>query len=207
MNAIEELCTQALLLDRGQVRDINDDVRSVTRQYLYTGSGVTSAEWTNSGSEFENPWFTPKRLFIGDRQGKLQSMPLSNNEEHWIHIEGAIKQLDSALTIGCAIYTEDNRLLYWSYQTDQEEGKWPRLKKGAFLLYSKLPNRLLNEGTYRVELIGGLHHRQWLFEPNTGVPSITLTIKGGLSDSALWLEKRPGILAPNIEWYGTDEVN
>jgi lipopolysaccharide transport system ATP-binding protein len=58
----------------------------------------------------------------------------------------------------------------------------------------------LNEGTYRLELIGGLHHRQWFFEPGKSAPQIILNIQGGLSDSPLWTVKRPGLFAPVLPW-------
>jgi lipopolysaccharide transport system ATP-binding protein len=54
---------------------------------------------------------------------------------------------------------------------------------------------------YRLEVIGGLHHRQWLFEPGVNAPSIYLIIQGGLSDSPVWMIKRPGILAPVMPWF------
>jgi lipopolysaccharide transport system ATP-binding protein len=59
---------------------------------------------------------------------------------------------------------------------------------------------MLNEGTYRVEFLASLHYRAWLLQPGAGSPHIILTIQGGLSDSPYWMEKRPGILAPIIEW-------
>ncbi len=68
------------------------------------------------------------------------------------------------------------------------------------LLKSRLPARLLNEGTYRLEMIAGLHCRSWLYEPNVNAPALTFTIQGGLSDSPYWMQSRPGILAPVLAW-------
>ncbi|HEX7524283.1 MAG TPA: hypothetical protein VF357_08775, partial [Candidatus Deferrimicrobium sp.] len=99
-----------------------------------------------------------------------------------------------------AIFSEDGSLLYWSYQTDRSEGEWPTLGKGAWILRSRIPPRMLNEGSYRVELIGTLHRRIWLFEPGVNAPGVYMTIWGGLSDSPYWMERRPGLFAPVIEW-------
>ena len=65
---------------------------------------------------------------------------------------------------------------------------------------SKIPKHLFNEGHYRIELIGGLHFRKWFFEPGKTAPSVSLEIRGGLSDSPYWMVKRPGTLAPIMEW-------
>lgn len=63
-----------------------------------------------------------------------------------------------------------------------------------------MPKRFLNEGSYRIELIGSLHFREWILQPGVSAPSIYLTINGGLSDSPYWTVRRPGMLAPVFEW-------
>jgi lipopolysaccharide transport system ATP-binding protein len=180
---------------------MSDDIRSATLEYLLGTEGkVDGAEWVNDGGELANPWFRPLRFRITDGRGRTLAMPASNDEEMWICIEGEIRELDPALTVGYAIYSQDGTLLYWSYQTDCPEKEWPRVERGTCSLRSRLPARLLNEGKYRMDLIGSLHYREWLFEPGVNSPSIVLTIKGGLSDSPYWMSRRPGLLAPLMKW-------
>ena len=201
MNAVERLCTRGLLLDKGQVKALSTDVRSVTREHLFGGEdNMSQAEWRNSGNEFQNPWFKPLRFYLGDKQGLPRPMPVANDEEIYVYLDGDITQLDASLTIGYAIFSEDGHLLYWSYQSDAAPEQWPQLHRGRCLLRGSIPRRFLNEGIYRVELIGGLHSRLWLFEPGVSAPSIFLTIQGGLSDSPLWMARRPGLLAPVFSW-------
>lgn len=201
LNAISQLCQAGLLLESGRLRALDVDVRSIVKQYLMGEEPTANvAEWINSGTEFQNPWFTPIRLLIADERGGRQSMPVSNNDECFVQIEGEISQLDPALTVGYAIYSEDGTLLYWSYQTDMSEKQWPKLGLGHCMLRSRLPSRLFNEGSYRVELIGSLHFRKWLMEPGISAPQVLLVIRGGLSDSPYWMAKRPGVLGPVITW-------
>lgn len=201
MGAVEQLCNRAILLNRGIVEVESNDVRVVVKQYLAgsTESKITSI-WTNGGADYANPWFVPQRFVITDAAGCPLDMPIQNDTEAWIQIEADISDLDPALTVGYALYTEDGLPLYWSYQTDTQEEKWPVLIRGRNILRSRLPQRLLNEGRYHAELIGGLHYRQWLFEPGKHAPSIQLEIRGGISDSPYFLTKRRGLLAPIIEW-------
>lgn len=201
MTAIEQLCSSVLFLERGEVKEFGTDVRSVIRRYLFgSGAEETVSAWINRGHEFSNPWFMPIHFFIADENGKPLNMPVRNDMDAWVYIEAEIKELDQALTVGYAIYSEEGVPLYWSYHTDTEENQWPVIKKGRCVLRSQIPKRLLNEGDYRLEMVGGLHFRKWLFEPGKSCPSVVLRINGGLSDSPLWMVRRPVALAPVLKW-------
>lgn len=205
MNAIEQLCTGCLVLDNGRVSRHSEDVRSVVVDYLFhLGNEPSASEWVNDGPEFANPWFRPLRIAITDSAGRNLPMPVSNDQEAWVRVEGEISELDPALTVGYAMYAEDGTLLYWSFQTDSAEETWPALKTGRCALTSRIPSRWFNEGTYRIELIGSLHFRKWLLEPGRNAPGVFLTISGGLSDSPHWMAKRPGTLAPVLPWNAVD---
>jgi len=201
MNAVEQLCSRAVLLESGHLQTESSEVRSVIKQYIgLDGASGLRSEWVNTRNEFDNPWFRPTRFFISDGAGEPRIDAVSNASPFFVQIEGDIRELDSALTIGYAIYTEGGLLLYWSYQTDVEANQWPKLHTGHCVLRGPIPFRLLNEGVYRIELIGSLHYRKWLFEPLKSAPSIYLVIQGGLSDSVYWMVKRYGVLAPVIPW-------
>ena len=201
MNAVEQLCSKALMLRTGKVYDYSSDVRGIVRRYIFGDSSEASpSAWTNPGNVGCNPYFRPLRFELVGERGEPLHNPLRNDEPAWVRIEAEIESTDPALTMGYAIYSESGETVYWSYQTDSADNDWPRLERGRVVLQSRLPKRLFNEGNYRVELIGGLHHRAWLFEPGTTPVSVYMTIQGGLSDSPYWMQKRPGLLAPVIKW-------
>ena len=206
MNAVDYLCSKCIFLEEGTIIRYDSDVQSIISDYLFgTDLNENGSIWTNSGSEFKNPWFMPYKFYLSDYEGNTAGTTIRNDQNVWITIEGKVKEIDPSLTIGCAVYCEDGSLLFWSYQTDQKEFDWPELKIGYNKLKCKFPKRLLNEGIYRFELIASLHKRQWLCEPIVNSPSITITISGGLSDSPLWITKRIGILAPILNWQNSDE--
>ncbi|MCC7359380.1 MAG: ABC transporter ATP-binding protein [Anaerolineales bacterium] len=201
MNAVEQLCGRVIWLDNGEVQGDSRELRGVIRTYMTAGAVTTTAsEWINRRGEFDNPWFKPRRLAVTNVDSMPHQTEISNLTPAFVEIEGDIQELDPTLTIGYAIYTDDGNVLYWSYQTDNSPAHWPRLTQGRTCLRSQIPTRLLNEGSYRVELIGGLYHREWLFEPAKNAPSVEFTIRGGLSDSPHWMAKRPGLLAPVLTW-------
>ena len=203
MNAVEQLCTRVLQLDGGRLKTDSTDLRGVIRDYLFGNEDseiAARAQWIRADSKLDNPWFSPQRFHLGDINGNMMPMPVSNDADIWVHIEAEVANLDPALTIGYAVFSEGGELLYWSYQTDTVPEEWPAIQCGTIKLRCRIPSRMLNEGVYRIELIGGLHHREWLFEPGKSAPQIFLNIQGGLSDSPLWTVKRPGLLAPVIPW-------
>jgi lipopolysaccharide transport system ATP-binding protein len=200
MNAIESLCQRIAHLGQGQVLAITTDLRAAIAVYVSGPTTADATEWRNPGDALLNPWFRPLRFYLGDEHGKLAKMPIRNDDPIHVWIEGEIDQQDVALTVGYALYDEGGILLYWSAQTDVAENLWPRLSRGRNVLRSRIPQRVLNQGKYRLELIVGLYCRQWISSPGANAPAIELSIQGGLSDSPYWMEKRPGLLAPVCSW-------
>jgi len=201
MNAIEQFCNFCLLLNQGRIKLFNKDIRMVIKSYLCEQiNGEDCFVWINSGEEFENPYFKPLKLSIIDKNGMSVNTPISNDSEIWIQIEGYIKEVNYALQIGYAIYSENGLLFYWTCNKDIPEKQWIHLEKGKYIFKSRFPSRLFNEGKYRVELLSAIYFREWLCEPTVNSPYIYMTIQGGLSESPYWTVKRPGLLAPVIEW-------
>ena len=206
MHSVERLCTRVVQFQRGAIALDTHDVREGISAYLapQIASLNTKAIWTPSNGVVDNPWFAPCHIRICDSQGNTTERVLSNDEDIYVEIAGEICQTDPAFTIGYAISDTNGMLFYWSYHTDSDPATWPRINRGRCVLRSKFPRRLLNEGQYRLQLIGGLHMRTWLFDPEKNPPSIDFEIRGGLSDSPLWMLRRPGLLAPVIPWTSSN---
>ncbi|HOS82942.1 MAG TPA: ABC transporter ATP-binding protein [Methanolinea sp.] len=201
MNAVEQLCNKCIFLDKGRIIYNSSNVKNIINKYLfYEDFKMDNFQWINSNNEFENPFFKPYKFFIGHSNGQKIENPISNCEDIWVFIEGTIEKIDPALQIGYAIFNEDGILLYWSCFTDNNETEWIKLSKGKVILKTKIPKRFLNQGSYRIEMIVALYFKEWICQPGINAPAIHLNIQGGLSDSPYWLHKRPGVLAPIMEW-------
>ncbi len=201
MNAVEELCDRVLLLRDGCVKEDSKNVRQAIEGYLASASnGLSNSAWENSNGQYENEWFTPLRFALEDGNGNPLQNSVRNDDEVWVAIEGMVQSKDPALSIGYALHTADGRLLYWSLITDTDEYTWPRIALGHCRLKSRIPSRLLNEGEYTLDLMLGLHYREWLVEPRRNAPTISFNIRGGLSDSPYWISRRPGVFAPVLKW-------
>jgi lipopolysaccharide transport system ATP-binding protein len=202
MNAIERLCVRVLYLEGGRLEGSYDNVRMGISAYLRSvdhAAGRTA--WLNTGSDYHNEYFVPQRLEVSSLNDRWQyDEAFSNNYPIQVLIEGAILRADPAQNVGIAVYDENDLLLFWSFSSDAEEEHWPTMKVGPIALRTVIPQHFLNEGTYRLELLASHHHRAWLLEPGTNVPSVTFSIRGGLSNSPHWDRKRAGILAPVLNW-------
>jgi lipopolysaccharide transport system ATP-binding protein len=201
MNAIEQLCTSAISLEKGLLRLRSKNVRDVIKDYLNCGSQeMQSTEWLNSGKQYDNKWFKPIRFALTDTSGALLSLPVRNDSDIWVQVEGELKQLDPALLIGYEIFDENETVIYVTSQNDTDQKNWCKPILGLNTMRSRIPSRLLNEGKYRVEFSCVLFNREWLFQPTVNSFSLFLEINGGLSDSPYWMSKRPGVIAPVIKW-------
>lgn len=201
MNAVEFICNQCIHLNEGRIQDYSENVGAVVRQYLLasTSESITT-EWINIKNEWDNPWFIPERFYLSDVNGEQLALPVKNDGDIWVSIEGKVNKPDPGLQIGFGIFHASGPMLYWSTNRDRSEREWQELPEGKCVLRNHIPARYLNEGEYRLDLFLGIYHQQWICEPGVLGPSIYLEIKGGLSDSPYWVEARPGLLGPVTSW-------
>ncbi|MGD1276208.1 MAG: ABC transporter ATP-binding protein [Tepidisphaeraceae bacterium] len=201
MNAIEKLCGHVLMLSRGRIQRMGTDIRGIIREFLGgDAEAQDTGRWDNPGDLYVNPWFKPNHMSFRDEAGNFVLMPAANDKPFHLRIEGEVQTLDPDLEVGIAVFAEDGELLFRSFQNDEVQERWPRLRKGRNVLQVKMPARLLNEGTYRVELMVARRNDKWIFCPGREGPPVYLTILGRLSDSPLWIGARPGLLAPVLNW-------
>ncbi len=203
MGAVEQLCSSAILLIDGRISSRSKNVLSVIKDYVFVNdSNNFSCCWENPGtSEFDNDYFKPLRFFFSDKDGReISQMPIRNDHDIWINIVGEVKKMDPALYFGIGVFTETETFLFGSMFFDGHPNVWPEVKIGINTLKCRLPKHTLNEGVYKIEIHGGLLNKEFYFFPGTNNPKIFLEIKGGLSESPLWLEKRLGLFAPVLEW-------
>jgi lipopolysaccharide transport system ATP-binding protein len=201
LNAVEALCTRALVLERGRVKEHGPEVRAIVSRYLGAGEdSALSSRWMNDAAGLQYPVMRPLSFAVFGAGRRLITAPVRNDDDIVVEIQIDVKQIDPALNVGFALFNQSSQELFWTLSTDGPESRWPKLKPGVNTLRCALPKRWLNEGVYRLEMIASLHCREWLLRPGENSPSIYFEIRGGLSDSPYWLWARPGLLAPEWSW-------
>ena len=201
MNAIEELCNSAILMKKGKLIEQSNNVRNIIQSYLSLNiENNQLSYWKNERKEYNNEYFFPNYFAIVDSDYHPLTSSVRNDEDIYILVEGNVLIRNNAISIGYVLYDEKNNELYHSTAKDMEELQNVRIEYGKNILVSKIPKRFLNEGIYRVELLLFIPNVIMLTNPGKNAPTIFFSIKGGLSDSPYWYDKRPGILAPVIPW-------
>lgn len=199
--AIEQLCNSCMVLNGGQLQVYSKDVSEAINLYMQTiDSSMSVHEWINIRNEYENPWFKPEKMRITYANSEPVNGIVSNNDDVFINVYGRVQKWDPGLQISYCIYNDNGEIVYVSSYTDSKYSENHDLSPGEYHIYSQLPKRLLNEGKYRVELYVLLREIQWICERGINSPSVSFEIRGGLSDSMYWQSKRPGIVAPVINW-------
>ena len=201
LNAVEQLCNKAMLIKAGSIDIIDMNVKNVIKNYiLEDGNGYRKSEWMKRSNEFDNPWFTPTRFVICDSDGQISPIPIRNDEEVYVQIEGEVQETNEKLSIAYYLYNDDNILLYQSATHDISVERFLKFKVGINKAVTRLPVNLLNEGTYRLEMVIFLHGQKYICQQMNNAPSIFIEILGNFSISPNWTSRRQGILAPVIQW-------
>jgi lipopolysaccharide transport system ATP-binding protein len=201
MSIVAKLCKSVLTLTAGRASPLKTDVEAQLQQYLGAET-ATSPFWQGCAPKY-CPWIEIREVSVEqalERKGLGSLSRFKNSVPIRIKITGEINQKNPALTFGIAVFSEGGDLLFWSYTTDTPPEDWPEFDVGPFEASVDIPARFLNAGVYRVEVIASLHYQSWLLEPGKSEVCITIAIQGGLSDSPLWHERRPGLLAPVLLW-------
>jgi lipopolysaccharide transport system ATP-binding protein len=200
MAAVSRLCTNAMVLDNGCGRWWGSDVKGAINDHLSEGSTFT--EW----NEDENVvykghhWFSLERMRLVDAACQKLLGAISGDTKAFLEITCIVYHIHPALCIGFAIYSDEGTPLFWSYQTDVEDMKRPRLVMGRQTLRVNIPTEVLNEGCYRIDFLAGLHGLEWIVAPQSRGPSVTLDIGRVAGGSSFRLLRRPVLLAPVLDW-------
>ncbi|MBR6200326.1 MAG: ATP-binding cassette domain-containing protein [Spirochaetales bacterium] len=196
MGAVKQLCNRGIVLEKGRIvadGDISDCISFYQRNQIKQSTNYNL-------SDYNNEFFDLKEFSLLDDKGEVINEPHPNNEKTYVKIVIDVKQLHSALCMGYGIYTKDGEPLFWSYTSDDYEN-FKEYKKGINILIGEIPTHFLNEDTYYVYFLSSLHCIAWITNPyNDSCPKLKFEIQGGLSDSPLWNQKRPGICAPLLTW-------
>lgn len=196
MQAVKDLCTRCVYLKQGEVV-AQGDLDSVISKYLKSSSLASGdRKWKKTNDRFDKPGVVPKRIKV--ESAPLDPKSLLKRPTQSVSLEIDIIKPDPLMTIGFCCYDENDQQVFWTYPSDFGSTN-PFEKAGTTTLKFDIPDDL-NQGTYRLQLIGGLHGKEWFYEPGTEAPEVAFSIEGPDSQSALYQHKRPTIYVPRITW-------
>lgn len=201
MPSLQRLCRSAVLLKGGRLALQSRDVSDVIHRYLADGSVASGHEWRlTDASQFANPYFQPQRLWAADRADGAPVSALGTDREVWVHVDGIVNQTDPATSVGIAILDDQHQPVFWTFLNDVDGASKP-LPAGRVRLRVRIPAHYLNEGIYRFELMASITFIRWLVGgPGEPGPAIEFRVSGGFTLSPYWIARRPGAVAPALNW-------
>lgn len=194
MGAINQLCRDAIWLDKGQLM-VHQNTESVVSQYLtknaHEGQFLSVDGIANMGVDE----FKLLSISIKNIQGDITSY-IDFRQQFNIEFQYQISQYLPYCRVGFLLTTTDGIILFESYDTDVNNIK-TRRQPGNYVIKCRVPGKLLKPG-------------QYILNFNAGIPSIKnlLSLEGILKlniedmsgDSLSLNVKRKGIIFPALEW-------
>lgn len=200
IGAILGFCESIAILDGGVLQNFSSDVAGSVANYL--ANSENNHEWINIERKSNNEYIIPLNLSISKNSisEDISERAVFSDEPIEINIEFECKKPDEALTIGIAVYDQSEQMLFLSYPTDKGVGFFSKNSQKSHRFSTVIPPNILNFGKHKIELIAGLHHQQWFYAPGSGDISITFGVIPAPNRPSYWLNRRPGVIAPVLEW-------
>ena len=208
MNAIRNLCTRCILLKDGSVKSDSRNVDGVVSDYLNLAGAEPSATWRSLGRTSAQS-FIPLDLAVIDKSGAIIQRPIAADELASVRIRFELEEDIHSLAVGFALYTQNHELMYVSYSNDAASNSIA-FRTGVNTAIARLPENLLNDGIYKIQLIAGIHNVRPILSRDESQIFIRLQVNGNKFRSTTFQAGRPTILAPVLHWsatFGEDHVS
>jgi lipopolysaccharide transport system ATP-binding protein len=199
MQAITNLCTRAILLNKGTIVQ-NGDPTEVIRNYLmYETTKNGTVSWDEQ-TALGDTTLKLKAIKILDEDNNIRNHFLSKSKIK-VQMDFNINQLENDLVIGFDLTNESGNTILRTYQNDSHQQYWPNLKVGFNSIFCEIPAELLNEGTYFLSPKVSHHFKKWIINSD---PLLSFEVELNHGQSPFWnrisKSNRPGSLALVLPW-------
>jgi lipopolysaccharide transport system ATP-binding protein len=206
LNAVMQLCSRIVWLDRGQLKEDSAAVHETIGRYLLGENGrLHGCHLPHLHGPLTTEFFSLVTFRIVGPLGVTIDSPIYCKQSFEVEICIDVHQVSSFLNFGCTVIDEHGQQVFWTVTTDKASDEWPYLVVGRNILKVSIPPHFLNEGRYRIDLLASLHGINWFSQPNNTHVSVFLQVTGGFSDSPYWLDRRPGVVAPLLSWTASSK--
>jgi hypothetical protein len=186
MEAVQRLCTSAILLERGGVA-IQGDPGDIVAEYLGSHAAAGEVELSEEESSSE---VALRRVRIS-QEGRVRSDFLDYAKPVSVTIEYEVTQPVRNLLVGFDVLSSSGVQLFRTY--DLVSAGTPWREPGTYESICTLPAGLLNIGTYHLRLLAAIHRQKWISRDRV---SLRLSLGGSCPHDVHY----PGLLWAQGEW-------
>lgn len=203
MQAISNMCTRAVLLNKGTIVNDGNTVDVVRNYLMYETTKDGAIHWEKNNQP-------------GDSTLKLNAIKIldqdNNVRKHFfskatikIQLDFHIYEMDPDLVIGFDLTNDDGMTVLRSYQNDSHPDNWPKLKIGDNSILCEIPPEFLNAGTYYISPKISLHFKKWIVNSD---PLLSFEVEINHGMSPFWNRisrvSRPGAIAMILPWINSE---
>lgn len=206
MSAIKNLCNRCIWLKNGELSLDCKDTDEVVRQYIReTVPSNETTEW-DAGNRIESSdkFVEFKSFRLVNDKGDLLDPNLNGDDKVYVAIEFTINELHPDIQIGFVLYDASLNMIFLSYHTDNISNPSLKFNIGHNTLKCTLPVEILNDGTYSLQLIAGVHNSHPILSKMDSRITISFNILGNSQRSNVWIYKRSTMIAPILEWKANE---
>jgi lipopolysaccharide transport system ATP-binding protein len=197
MLAVQGLCPRTIWLQDGKLV-ADDQTDRVISKYLDTGSsGVTANTWddvnTAPGNDKVRLHAARVRPLDGSSSDPITvQTPFVMEFEYWNLEPGA------HLNLSLLLYNEQGIVVFNTGPVNEPVWHGKPFPKGLFRSACLVPGSLLNDGTYRVELLVVRDQSVIIYQHDS---VLTFSVNEALETrEGAWYGKWPGAVRPNLDW-------
>ena len=198
MSAVRNLCTKAVLIDSGSIKN-HGDVSAIVDEYVNSGMTSNSSIWVNDSEEEkkEVAWIEKIEIFDSSNQKKIRFL---SSESIFIKFSVVVSEANPNLKIGLDLLRNGVNV-FRSHHVDFLNNADP-LPEGKASLVCQIPGNLLNMGEYYLIPMLSIHCIKILCRKITPVIKFRVVLDTSRSDFHIVYNARnqPGTVFPILEW-------
>ena len=191
MGAVKNLCNCGIVLERGNIKNYNNNIDKVVSEYLGNLSKERTTKWYNNG-EHNNADLTPISLEILEDNGSEIKDNISAGKEYYIKLSLNIQKINPDYLIILVFSTIENDILFITSPNDY--GNSMKQNLGINNLFCKTPKNFFNTREYIVSLGLAIHNVKWIVYPFENAVSIKMNVITSKTGKNLTL------IAPKLKW-------
>jgi lipopolysaccharide transport system ATP-binding protein len=200
MGAVKNLCNYGMILEKGIIKSIHNDIVRITSEYLNIfENSAQITKWINDGS-IQDSCFKPISMEFQEGDGKEITSEISSNKEYRIKITFELKTVPPSFWFRLNFVDSlGNAFLFTNPNPHGITN--PAFHVGINIFYCLIPPYLFNRQKYKIFLTACIDYERNIIDINSNCPEITINVtQGDFTFIGI-----TSLVAPPIIWH--DESN
>lgn len=196
MGSIKQLCSRALLLDKGMTVLNGGAAEAVERYFsMYMGGDIPTYSWDEAASPGDDG-ARLRSIRVCTGEGETVS-EFSSAEPVFVEVAYRLLKPHPMFRVGYSLHAADGTYVYYSSDDDMPEYSGKLRREGHYVSRCRIPGDLLNAGSYYVAVSGGVFGVRSVFH---NLPFLRFAVVSAGGPTSRFGEVRRGAICPVLDW-------